>query len=173
MKKNHTELPDIWICEACTSTDDIVSPKYGREEEFLDSFGVVHHEGMDPGTPGKVFADPGWQVNFKKLKVETGKVKFLPTEEAIRLSSGALKTDCPGRNNTGLKYGPSSSIGPMSRRTSSPSKILTPKFSVPGVKANPGVMSSAFMKSPTHVGAEIDTMLDRHAVKRSQESKGD
>ncbi|KAH9722166.1 RNase H domain-containing protein [Citrus sinensis] len=172
MKKNLTEVPDVWICEACTSTDDIVSPKYGREEEFLDSFGVAHHEGLHSGTPGEVCADPGRQVSSKKLKVETGKVKFLPTEEVIRLSSGALKTGRPGHSNTGLKYGPSSSIGPMSRRTSSPSKILTSKFFVPGVKANPSVKSSAFMKSPSHVGAEINTMLGRHAVKRSKESKG-
>lgn len=173
MKKNLTEVPDVWICEACTSTDDIVSPKYGREEEFLDSFGVAHHEGLHSGTPGEVCADPGRQVSSKKLKVETGRVKFLPTEEVIRLSSGALKTGRPGHSNTGLKYGPSSSIGPMSRRTSSPSKILTSKFFVPGVKANPSVKSSAFMKSPSHVGAEINTMLGRHAVKRSKESKGD
>ncbi|KAH9778145.1 RNase H domain-containing protein [Citrus sinensis] len=172
MKKNLTEVPDVWICEACTSTDDIVSPKYGREEEFLDSFGVAHHEVLHSGTPGEVCADPGRQVSSKKLKVETGKVKFLPTEEVIRLSSGGLKTGRPGHSNTGLKYGPSSSIGPMSRRTSSPSKILTPKFFVPGVKANPSVKSSAFMKSPSHVGAEINTMLGRHAVKRSKESKG-
>lgn len=173
MKKNLTEVPDVWICEACTSTDDIVSPKYGREEEFLDSFGVAHHEVLHSGTPGEVCADPGRQVSSKKLKVETGKVKFLPTEDVIRLSSGGLKTGRPGHSNTGLKYGPSSSIGPMSRRTSSPSKILTPKFFVPGVKANPSVKSSAFMKSPSHVGAEINTMLGRHAVKRSKESKGD
>lgn len=57
MKKNLTEVPDVWICEACTSTDDIVSPKYGREEEFLDSFGVAHHEGLHSGTPGEVCAD--------------------------------------------------------------------------------------------------------------------
>ncbi|KAJ4713179.1 Zinc finger, FYVE/PHD-type [Melia azedarach] len=128
---------------------------------------------MNPGTPGDAYSDSGWQVCSTKPKMEIGKVKFLPTEEVISLSSRTANMVSPRRNNPGLKYGLSSSIVPMFRKTSIPSKIVTPKFSVPREKTNTKVMSSGSVKPVTHGGAEISTTIGRYEVKTPKQSKED
>lgn len=167
-----SEVPEVWICEACLSSSAIVSPQSGGEKE-LNPLGRADHDVMNPGTPGDAYSDSGWQVCSTKPKMEIGKVKFLPTEEVISLSSRTANMVSPRRNNPGLKYGLSSSIVPMFRKTSIPSKIVTPKFSVPREKTNTKVMSSGSVKPVTHGGAEISTTIGRYEVKTPKQSKGD
>ncbi|XP_039026401.1 uncharacterized protein LOC120159996 [Hibiscus syriacus] len=68
-----------WRCELCLSKNDIDSLNSDRTENGLVS-------------SKKVCFNLGRRVACKRKKaVETGKVKFLPTEEVIKLSSGIPK----------------------------------------------------------------------------------
>ncbi|KAJ0047890.1 hypothetical protein Pint_16241 [Pistacia integerrima] len=98
------------------------------------------------GTINKACNDSQFQVHSKKLKsVESGKVKFLPAEEAIRLSLGSQKMGSSQRINFGLKWGSSNTVLPRSRRTPIPSKIS---------------------------GAQINSMMNDQAANMSKQSKG-
>ncbi|XP_059443575.1 uncharacterized protein LOC132175601 isoform X2 [Corylus avellana] len=84
-------IPEDWICESCLS-NNIVSPEAGRKKDIvrtmpLDPPDVVCNESMHTSGP----SSRGQAYPRRQKPVETGKVKFIPTEEVIRLSSGATE----------------------------------------------------------------------------------
>ncbi|KAH7549219.1 hypothetical protein JRO89_XS13G0000300 [Xanthoceras sorbifolium] len=143
----HTKvIPRVWACEECLSRDDIVSPKSVQEDSFLDSRDIAH-----TAAPSKACVDSQRKFHHKKLKaLETGKVKFLPVAEVLRLSSGAQGKESHGSNNS---------------RVAMPSKHVIPKFPIPRVKANPG-----FKLSP-HGGAQIIRKIDKQTATTSKKAK--
>ncbi|KAL5749050.1 hypothetical protein ACOSP7_026089 [Xanthoceras sorbifolium] len=143
----HTKvIPRVWACEECLSRDDIVSPKSVQEDSFLDSRDIAH-----TAAPSKACVDSQRKFHHKKLKaLETGKVKFLPVAEVLRLSSGAQGKESHGSNNS---------------RIAMPSKHVIPKFPIPRVKANPG-----FKLSP-HGGAQIIRKIDKQTATTSKKAK--
>jgi hypothetical protein len=82
-------IPEDWICESCLS-NNLVSPEVGRNKDIvrtmpLDPPDVVCNVSMHTSGP----SSRGQAYPRRQKPVETGKVKFIPTEEVIRLSSGA------------------------------------------------------------------------------------
>jgi hypothetical protein len=73
-------------------SNNLVSPEAGRKKDIvrtmpLDPPDVVCNVSMHTSGP----SSRGQAYPRKQKPVETGKVKFIPTEEAIRLSSGATE----------------------------------------------------------------------------------
>jgi hypothetical protein len=100
-------IPQDWICESCLS-NNIVSPEAGRKKDMirtmqLDSPDIFCHDSMHTSGP----SSRGQAYSRRQKPVEAGKVKFLPTEEVIRLSSGATGKGNPLRVKVYHSVGPS------------------------------------------------------------------
>jgi hypothetical protein len=100
-------IPEDWICESCLS-NNIVSPEASRKIDTirtmpLDSPDVVCHESIHTLDP----SSRGWASSRRQKTVETGKVKFIPTEEVIRLSSRNTEKGNPLRVKVHDSVGPS------------------------------------------------------------------
>ena len=107
MEVNLQWIPEDWICESCLS-NNIVSPEASRKIDTirtmpLDSPDVVCHESihtLDPSSQGRA-------SSRRQKTIETGKVKFIPTEEVIRLSTRATEKGNPLRVKVHDSVGPS------------------------------------------------------------------
>ncbi|XP_059443572.1 uncharacterized protein LOC132175600 isoform X2 [Corylus avellana] len=100
-------IPEDWICESCLS-NNIVSLEASRKKDTirtmpLDSPDVVCHESIHTLGP----SSRGRASSRRQKTVETGKVKFIPTEEVIRLSSRATEKGNPLRLKIHDSVGPS------------------------------------------------------------------
>ncbi|PON31554.1 hypothetical protein PanWU01x14_369010, partial [Parasponia andersonii] len=85
MWKLKQEVPKDWVCESNLSGNGVILPKSGGKEDNIVTF-------------------LGRQVHSKNQKpVETGKVKFIPHEEVIKLSLGAIETRSPSKGTRSLK----------------------------------------------------------------------
>ncbi|XP_062115405.1 PHD finger-containing protein 6-like isoform X2 [Humulus lupulus] len=74
-RKVKHEVPEDWICESCQSVSDSVLMESGKKDEAVT---IAMSKGQLSVS----------QLHSKKQKpVETGKVKFIPHEEMIKLSS--------------------------------------------------------------------------------------
>ncbi|XP_057988379.1 uncharacterized protein LOC110636243 isoform X1 [Hevea brasiliensis] len=146
------EVPEVWICEDCITEKG----RCGGKDNFQDSSNIVNNDMVTQGGSTKFYDDLGRHRHSKRQKpVETGKVKFLPTEEVIRLSSGAAKRTSSLKSNLG--YRPSSSV--------------TPKFSPVKLNPNPRIISSGLMKPPGHGRIQIDSLTGQQGPIISKEQK--
>ncbi|XP_062074250.1 uncharacterized protein LOC133778366 [Humulus lupulus] len=74
-RKVKHEVPEDWVCESCQSVSDSVLMESGKRDEVVTI----------AMSKGKLSIS---QLHSKKKKpVETGKVKFIPHEEILKLSS--------------------------------------------------------------------------------------
>lgn len=159
-----------WICESC-SPSHIVLPEACRKKDMmrtmtLDSSERVCRDGMHTAGPSS-----GRQAYSKKQKpVETGKVKFIPAEEAIKLSSAAPKRGTHSQTNFGWKPDPSYSMA-SSKRTLVGPKTNTPKCSTLREKENPSLGPSGLLKPPRHDG--VHSMINQQAPQALKKFKGD
>ncbi|PON38265.1 hypothetical protein TorRG33x02_345590 [Trema orientale] len=97
MRKLKQEVPQDWVCESCLSGNLILTKSGGKDDNLVTSSDLRHHN---------VMKFSGWRVHSKKQKpVETGKVKFIPHEEVVKLSSGATQTRSPSMVARSLKPG--------------------------------------------------------------------
>lgn len=138
------EVPEVWICEDCIPEEGT----FGRNENFKDSCITVRHDVAIGGGSAKVYGDSGWHRarHCKRLKpVETGKVKFLSTEEVIKLSSGAAKTAFSSKANLGYRPNSSSAVSPVK------------------LKPNPRIISSGLMKPPGFGRIQVDSSTSQQA----------
>uniref|UniRef100_A0A251L3V6 AIPP2-like SPOC-like domain-containing protein n=1 Tax=Manihot esculenta TaxID=3983 RepID=A0A251L3V6_MANES len=146
------EVPEVWICEDCIPEEGT----FGRNENFKDSCITVRHDVAIGGGSAKVYGDSGWHRarHCKRLKpVETGKVKFLSTEEVIKLSSGAAKTAFSSKANLGYRPNSSSAVSPVK------------------LKPNPRIISSGLMKPPGFGRIQVDSSTSQQAPIISKEKK--
>lgn len=149
MSKICKEGPQDWVCESCSS------PESARKEEALVSPHVVNNEGERLPAPSKVHYTSSLQAHSKKLKhADTSKVKFIPTEEVIRLSSGGTT-----KTNFSPKRVFSNFKAPMSRRTPIKSKILTP--------------ISPVKKPPRYGSMHLLSRIDQNASQNFKETRGE
>ncbi|XP_022738663.1 uncharacterized protein LOC111291283 isoform X2 [Durio zibethinus] len=154
------KMAEDWVCEVCRPKKDIDSEKSGQTEDVLDS-------------SGKLFFDLGRQVTCKRQKaVETGKVKFLPTEEVIKLSSGSTKNAFPLKSNFGSDPVPANFTPPLSKRTFMGSKTVGPYFNPIKVRRNTSFLQLGSVNPPRRGGVHISSSISQLAVKTSKESKG-
>jgi hypothetical protein len=158
-----------WTCESCLSSN-IVLPeaclKKGMMKTMtLDSSETGCRDGMHTGGPSS-----GGQAYSKRQKpAGTGKVKFIPAQEAIKLSSAATKRGTPSQTNFGWKPGPS--YHASSQRTLVGSRTATPKCSTLRPKENPSLGPSGLMKPPRHGG--VPSMINQRAPQALKKFKGD
>ncbi|XWS47933.1 hypothetical protein CRYUN_Cryun13aG0028600 [Craigia yunnanensis] len=150
-----TDVSEDWVCEVCLPKNDIDSLKFGEMEDFMDS-------------SREVCFNLGRQVACKRRKaVETGKVKFLPTEEVIKLSSGSPKKEFPLKNNFGSKPVPAKFTPHLSKRTFTGSKTVDPYF------RNPSFLQLGSVSPPRRPGVHISSSISQNAVKTPKESKAE
>ncbi|XP_028763523.1 uncharacterized protein LOC114753430 [Neltuma alba] len=109
-------VPDDWICETCDSGNDTVSLKYAENKNFsrdpgFDTSDIAEHENMHSTSPCKMH-NSGLQTCSRSQKVGgTGKVKFIPEEEAIRLCGGKVSSKSfPANSSMHKMYGQSKNI---------------------------------------------------------------
>ncbi|KAA3463280.1 Histone deacetylase superfamily [Gossypium australe] len=144
-----------WICEGCLSKNDINSLNSGQAENVLDS-------------STKAYFDLWGQVPRKRQKaVETGKVKFLPTEEVIKLSSRLPlpKKAFPSNSNSGSKPVPANFTLSPSKRVFMGSKDAGPCY-------NPIKLGSENV--PRGRGGRISASIrHQHSVEWPNKSKED
>ncbi|KAJ8752753.1 hypothetical protein K2173_007063 [Erythroxylum novogranatense] len=103
MWKVRFKIPDVWICDECTSNNNISLLEHGGKEGLKNSYNVFENN-MDKGIR-KGFDDSVGNNHSRKPK--TGKVKFLDIKEVMRLDSGATKRQSPLKTNSGYKHGSS------------------------------------------------------------------
>ncbi|CAL0327599.1 unnamed protein product [Lupinus luteus] len=121
-------IPEDWICESCQSTNDTTSPC-------------------------KVNQDSGRQASKRQRGITTGKVKFIPEDEVIKLSSG----------NVPVKHRPGTSTF-LTQKTSVGPKNIISKVPSTALKSN-------YSKSKLpRVGVHRNSMTDKHA--HLSQSKG-
>ncbi|OIW15426.1 hypothetical protein TanjilG_12280 [Lupinus angustifolius] len=123
-----TSIPEDWICESCQSTNDTASPS-------------------------KVNQDCGRQASKRRRGITTGKVKFIPEDEVIKLSSGNLP----------VKHRPGTSTF-LTQKTSVGSKNVISKTPSMALKSN-------YSKSKLpRIGVHRNSATDKHA--HLSQSKG-
>ncbi|KAK8604104.1 hypothetical protein V6N13_096566 [Hibiscus sabdariffa] len=139
-----------WICELCLPKNDIDYLNSGQTKNVLDS-------------SRNVSFDLGRQVTCKRKKaVETGKVKFLPTEEAMKLSSGLPKTTFPSNSNSGSKPVPANFTPSPSKRPFMGSKNIGPCFNPIKVRRNPTFLQLGSVGVPRCPGVQISSSSRQH-----------
>ncbi|XVE56819.1 hypothetical protein DITRI_Ditri04bG0041400 [Diplodiscus trichospermus] len=153
------EVPDDWVCEVCFSKSDIDSLKSGWREDVMDSLREV---------------DLGRQATCKRQKaVKTGKVKFLPTEEVMKLSLGSPKRKFALKSNFQSKPVPtkSTSTPSPSKRIFMGSKNLDPYFNPTQGKRNPSFLQLGSASPPRCRNVQTSSSTIQHALKRAKETK--
>ncbi|KAL5544606.1 hypothetical protein UlMin_008390, partial [Ulmus minor] len=143
MRELTRNIPDDWICESCDETES--SGEEGSEEDTLlsppsSSSSDGHHEITQLPISSIVCGKTSPTRSKKERPVGTGKVKFIPAEEVIRLTSGASENkSCiliskPGHANSdtmaSLKSPKISSVTPNFSSICIPSRPRTPR---PGI----------------------------------------
>ncbi|XVF08934.1 hypothetical protein REPUB_Repub07fG0047500 [Reevesia pubescens] len=155
------DVPDDWVCEVCLPKNEIDSLKSGQTEDVQDS-------------SRKVCFNLGRQVACKRQKaVETGKVKFLPTEEVIKLSSGLPKMPFPLMRNFRSKPAPENFTPSPSRRTFVGSTTVGPYFNPNKEKRNPSFLQLGSANPPRCGVVQISSSISQHASKTSKKLKED
>nr|XP_023924636.1 uncharacterized protein LOC112036043 isoform X3 [Quercus suber]XP_023924637.1 uncharacterized protein LOC112036043 isoform X3 [Quercus suber] len=158
MQVYHSKVPRDWVCESCLSGDTVL-PEAGVKE---DKKRTMHTE----------VPSSGWQANSKRQKpIPTGKVKYMPTVEVIKLSSAPQKV-----SPLQMKFGPRS--GPTCFTASSQSnpvgfRTATPKSSTFRVQANPRLGPSGLMMKPPRFGSvQLNSTINKQAPQVSKTVKG-
>ncbi|KAL2516057.1 uncharacterized protein Fot_30028 [Forsythia ovata] len=96
------EYPIDWYCSECEHTTEPVSPAYCPRgdlprESRLNNFGTVCHDATRSSKSRKLSKETRrGSVDWEK-KVVTGRAKYIPVKEAIKLSSGAHNTLSPAK----------------------------------------------------------------------------
>ncbi|KAK8323088.1 hypothetical protein V6Z12_A12G210400 [Gossypium hirsutum] len=153
-----------WICEGCLSKNDINSLNSGQAENVLDS-------------STKIYFDLWGQVPRKRQKaIETGKVKFLPTEEVIKLSSGLPlpKRALPSNSNSGSKPVPANFTLSPSKRVFMGSKYAGPCYNPIKVRRSPTFLQLGSENVLRGRGGQISSSIrHQHSVERPNKSEED
>lgn len=150
-------VPEVWFCESCHSRNDTISPKYLGNKIFsgdlgLDVSDVTDHENTHSTSPYKKHS-AGRQASSSSQKVVgTGKVKFIPAEEAIRLSCGDLSSKTFLANYYAHK----------TWKTNGQFKKVISKIPSPTVKPNPS-LPMGHWKLPRHTGVQKNSMTNQQA----------
>ncbi|XVF49970.1 hypothetical protein PTKIN_Ptkin04bG0058900 [Pterospermum kingtungense] len=153
------DMPEDWVCELCLPKNDTDALKPDLKEDVLDS-------------SREACCDLGRQIECKRQKaVETGKVKFLPTEEVIKLSSGTPKKEISLKSYFGSKPVPEKATTSLSKRSFSGSRSVDPYFKPIKVRKNPSFLQLEPVNPPRRGGVQISSSIRQHAVKTLKESK--
>ncbi|KAJ7956462.1 Zinc finger, FYVE/PHD-type [Quillaja saponaria] len=145
------EIPEDWVCDSCLPNHDVVLPHSGGNGDF------VRHLKSDPSV--QVHEDSHHHFLKRPRHVSTGKVKFIPTEEVIKLSLGVSTKESPSCSSFGSKPVRVNSRAIMSRRTPVGTRTLPPKISSARVKLIP----SGHRRPPRSGGVQVSSMVNQKA----------
>ncbi|XP_059639904.1 PHD finger-containing protein 6 isoform X2 [Cornus florida] len=169
MKIYTTDVPEVWICEACELSTETASLKSGVNEELPNA---VYHDTTCSADSKKLADNSGRRICFKMEKTVTGKVKEISAQEVIMLASGARKSESPSKGNLHSSPGRSKAMVSMSMRTPVKTKATHPKFSLYKVKENPRFRLPEHFKPPRHGNDQINSVVQPQATERSKELQG-
>ncbi|XP_054807546.1 uncharacterized protein LOC129309837 isoform X2 [Prosopis cineraria] len=145
-------VPDDWICETCHSGNDATLLKYAENKNFSrdpavdasDITDITEHENTHSTSPYKMH-NSGLQTCSRSQNVGgTGKVKFIPEEEAIRLCGGKVSSKAFPANSS-------------MHKVYSPSKKVNAKVSFMNVKPHSSSSPVEHGKLPRHSGVQKTT----------------
>lgn len=165
------EFPEDWVCESCMPGSIVSSEACGKEGTTrigtLDCTKKVCRDSMNKAG----LSSGGLAFSKRQKPVETGKVKFISTEEAIKLSSSATNKRSGSWTYSGLRPGPSYSMAPSSESNPVGCRMAAQNLSTSTVNLNPGLEPSGLTKPPRHGG--VDSMISKQAPQASKRFKGD
>ena len=166
--------PEIWFCEACRSSKDIVSPKFTMKKHFptalrskksgIKKSGIFNCEFLQSVSPGKILENSGRSGSLKKKMHDgTSRVKFIPPEEAVKMLSGARMAEL---------YSPSD-LGPSSAQsdtmaTKSKYKISSPKFSLLNVNEHQSPRPTGHSDRPVRGSVDINSVTQEQKSQTSE-----
>ncbi|XP_057464422.1 uncharacterized protein LOC130754268 isoform X1 [Actinidia eriantha] len=157
-------VPDAWLCEACEMGSKL-SPKSGKQDLPKTSLSkptdVVDQETANSAGNSKL-------LKWEKIG-RPGKVKYIPAQEAVMLSSGAKKCGSPSQINIRPSYGPSKIVGSMSAMTPIKPKATFPKSPV-HVKVNPSFGPPGF-SPPKHGNMQTSPVVQKQVTPTLKDSK--
>lgn len=157
------EVPSEWTCEECQRGNNIVSPT-SRE--------MIHQNTIHSAGYGKVSDNSRRQGWFKRQKtVETAKVKFLSTEEAIMLNSGTRRMGSSSHCNMDSRFD-SLRHRKSTKRTPVGFTIASPEFPLMKLKENHGMQPSGNSKLPRHGNMQTSLIIKQRAPQISKELDG-
>ena len=166
MKRLCDVVPDAWLCEACEMGSKL-SPKSGKQDLPKTSLSkptdVVDQETASSAGNSKL-------LKWEKIG-RPGKVKYIPAQEAVMLSSGAKKCGPPSQINMRPSYGPSKIVGSMSAMTPIKPKATFLKSPV-YVKVNPSFGPPGF-SPPKHSNTQTSPVVQKQVTPTLKDSKGD
>ncbi|OMP08004.1 Zinc finger, FYVE/PHD-type [Corchorus olitorius] len=136
---------DDWLCEDCVSGNYV---------------------------SGKVNFDLRRQVAHRSQKaIGAGKVKFLPTEEVIKLTFGSPNKECSYKSSFISKPEPPKFTASPSKRTFMGSKTVGPSVNPIRVRANPSYLQFGSVKPARVGGMHINSSISQLGAKTPKESK--
>ncbi|XP_030492873.2 PHD finger-containing protein 1 isoform X2 [Cannabis sativa] len=92
MREVKREVPEDWVCGSCLTGIDLILKESGMKDAHVTS-SLHENEAVTRAMGNEQFSAS--QLHSKRQKpVQTGKVKFISHEEAIKLSSGTAETKC-------------------------------------------------------------------------------
>ncbi|XP_040989864.1 uncharacterized protein LOC121237263 isoform X1 [Juglans microcarpa x Juglans regia] len=165
MRSHLYVVPEGWVCESCLSSDLVLSEASGMEDVVgtaLDSSNIVCQDNTHTAGPSSL----NRAYSKRQKPVETGKVKFLPTEEVLKLSSSTPKKVTSVRSNSGSKPCPSMA---SSRTTQVGCTAATPKFPTLSVNATHCLGPSGLVKPPRH--GSVCSRTDQEALQAPKNIK--
>ncbi|KAI3513342.1 hypothetical protein L1887_20673 [Cichorium endivia] len=156
-----TEVPPFWVCEEC-EREKLFSPKANDKEEKHEDCtqkvsSLIKKNTKSPNKNG--FAS---RFNFKEKRVNTGRTKYITCEEAVKLSSGASKSEQhPSRNAFNSKHSSSKSMPPP--REKSLTKIygatkFEPQLQLPVVQKSIATKEKSDFLSPRKRGDTTESI---------------
>lgn len=153
--------PEGWLCTEC-EIGSLVSPK-SPNMLMSNPLGKVEKEKTISAGRGKLLK---WEKYAK-----AGKVRYIPAQEAIMLSSGVKKLGSPSKSNMSSKW-PSEFAVPISARTPIKPKAIPPKPLL-NVEENPSFRPSGFL--PTRNGNKLTNQVVQQVTQPSKvpEEKND
>lgn len=162
-------VPQIWFCETCGS-GDIVTQISIRKEPFhraleSNTSEIVHFD-MSRSVGSRRLNEESGSSGYHKKKVSwrTGRVKFIPFEEAVKMSSGVQNVKLPSPSELHSSSVVQKDISETrSRRDATDLKSAPPKYSRQKVKET--YRSARDIKHSGHGSEEISS------ITLAQESK--
>ncbi|CAK9147974.1 unnamed protein product [Ilex paraguariensis] len=176
MRTYYEHAPSGWHCEACTLNNMRISPPSDIKGDLpmaslskssKAGYGNAFSAGLD-----KLSNDSSKGCIDWEKKVEKGKVKYLPVELAIMLSSGAKKCEYPEKNKRCSSPGSSKMMTSMLGMASMKLKAIPPKLLSPKIRANPSFAPSGFLRHPGCVNFQTNSMVQPQVMQSPKQLEG-
>ncbi|KAL4633490.1 hypothetical protein ACB092_04G126500 [Castanea dentata] len=158
-------VPEIWFCDACLSSKDIVSPIFTMKKHFPEALNskksrISNRDFLQSVSHSRIPKNSRKTGPLKKqLHIGTSRVKFIPPEEAVKMLSGARLKESYLPSNLGSSFAHLDTMA-----TTSKYKISSRKFSGQNVNELWGSSPAGHSKPP------VEGVVDTNSVTQEQKS---